>query len=99
MPSAIYAPSEDEPDKRNFYEDLQAALDDVEEKREMILIGGFNARIGSKTGNGVVGPFGEGTVNNSEERLIDICTQNQLKISNGYYKHKNIHKYTWTQGT
>lgn len=96
---AIYAPSEDEhvQKKEEFYEQLQAALDEVGDSREKILMGDFNARIGSKTGDKVVGPYGENTVNNNGGRLIDLCTQNQLKISNGHYRHKDIHKYTWRQ--
>lgn len=38
-------------------------------------------------------------LNNNRERLITICEQNELKILNGYFQHKEIHKYTWRRDT
>jgi len=46
-----------------------------------------------------VGPFWEEVINDSGDRLIDVCEQNSLKILNGYFKHKKIHQYTWHQDT
>ena len=59
----------------------------------------MNGRTGRKTGDTIVGNFGEDTVNNNGERLIELCTQTSLKIWNGFFNHKNIHKYTWEQQT
>lgn len=44
----------------------------------------------------IVGPYGEDTRNDNGNRLITTCEQNNLKIMNGYYQHrdcKNTHKY------
>jgi hypothetical protein len=38
-------------------------------------------------------------VNNNGKRLIDLCESNNLRITNGYFKHKMIHKYTLEQHT
>lgn len=97
----IYAPNEDEPPqiKETFYEELQAALDNVGDNREIIMLGDFNARVGCKIGDKVVGKFGEIQRNDNGEKLIDLCTQNNLKITNGFFEHKHIHRYTWTQPT
>jgi len=46
-----------------------------------------------------LGNFGEDMVNDNGERLIELCTQTSLKIWNGFFKHKNIYKYTWEQHT
>jgi hypothetical protein len=54
---------------------------------------------GRKTGDTVVGSFGEEKVNENGERLIKLCSQTSLKIWNGVFNHKNIHKYTWEQLT
>jgi len=45
-----------------------------------------------KTGDMVVGNFGEDMVNDKGERLIELCTQTSLKIWNGFFNHKNIHE-------
>jgi hypothetical protein len=46
-----------------------------------------------KTGDTVVGNFGEDMFKDNGERLIE------LKIWNGFYNHNNIQKYTWKQHT
>jgi hypothetical protein len=51
----------------------------------------MNGRIGGKTGNTVVGDFGENRNNDNGERLIELCTQASPKICNGFFNHKNIH--------
>jgi hypothetical protein len=52
-----------------------------------------------KTGDTVIGNFGEDMVNDNGERLIELCTQKSLKTWNGFFNHKNIHKYIWEQHT
>jgi len=57
-------------------------------------MGDMNGRTGRKTGETVVGNFGEDRVNDNDERLIELCTQTSLKILNGVFNHKiyiNIH--------
>jgi len=46
-----------------------------------------------------VGPFGEEVINDSGDKLIDVCEKNSLKILNGYFKQKRIHQHTWQQDT
>jgi hypothetical protein len=67
--------------------------------RQLILMGNMNGRTGRKTGDTVVGNFGEDMVNDNDERLIELCTQTSLKIWNGFFNHKNIYKYTREQHT
>ena len=43
----------------------------------------------------IFGPFGEEIANESEERLINICKTYNLKITNAFFYHKNMHRYTW----
>jgi PII-like signaling protein len=62
-------------------------------------MGDMNKRSGRKREDIVVGNFGEDMVNDNGERLIELCTQTLLKIWNGFFNHKNIHKYTWEQHT
>jgi hypothetical protein len=57
--------------------------------RQLILMGDMNGRTGRKTGDTVVGNFGEDMVNDNGGRLIELCTQTSLKIWNGVFNHKN----------
>jgi hypothetical protein len=43
----------------------------------------------------MVGTNGEALVNDSGKKLIDFCTYSNLKIMNIFFKHKEIHKFTW----
>jgi hypothetical protein len=42
-----------------------------------------------------LGSEGEQTINNNGRGLIDFCLFNKLKITNCFFRHKNIHKFTW----
>ena len=60
-------------------------------------MGDMNGRTGRKTGDTLVGNFGEDMANDNGERLIELCTQTSLNICNEFFNHKNIHKYPWEQ--
>lgn len=95
----VYAPNEDENAevKDQYIEDLNETLREVGNMREIILIGDMNARTGKRIKHQIVGSHGEETHNNNGQRLIDICEQHELRIMNGYFNHKDIHKYTWRE--
>jgi exonuclease III len=97
----VYGPNEDEPvvNKDLFYETLQRVITDFGNKRELVLIGDFNAHTGHSTDSPIIGSFGEEESNDNGTRLIDLCEQNNLKIANGFFQHKDIHTFTWTQNT
>lgn len=81
--------------KDEMFTKINGILSEIGISREIIIAGDFNASIGKKINSTVVGPFGEDNINDNGERLIDICEQNSLKILNGFFQHKEIHKYTW----
>ena len=55
----------------------------------------MNARVGNNRVANIVGTNGEATLNSNGRKLIDFCTFNNLKIINTFFKHKEIHKFTW----
>ena len=55
----------------------------------------MNARIRNNRVANIVGTNGEATLNSNGRKLIDFCTFNNLKIMNTFFKHKEIHKFTW----
>jgi len=43
---------------------------------------------------------GEQVKNHNGAALRDFCAFNKLKITNSFYRHKDIHKFTWeSRGT
>jgi len=98
---AVYAPTDDSSNeiKDEFYADLTMLLANINNRKEIVLLGDLNARVGKREEDSTVGRWGEDTLNNSGERLLDLCKSVSLRIMNGFFKHKEIHKYTWCQPT
>ena len=94
-----YAPTNDadKEKKDTFYEQLQSVIDKGGNKNMTILMGDFNAKIGSdNTGyEDVMGTHGLGMMNENGERFADLCALNQLVIGGSIFPHKRIHKATW----
>jgi len=64
----------------------------------LLVIGDFNAHLGTdRTGIArTLGPFSNPAPRNSlGDRVIDLCSQHNLFISNTYFKHKQIHRDTF----
>ena len=36
-------------------------------------------------------------VNESGERLLDMCVEKELAVGNSFFKKKNVNKYTWVR--
>ncbi|KAK3515143.1 hypothetical protein QTP70_007459 [Hemibagrus guttatus] len=87
-----------EEDKDQFYSTVQAALEDIPGHDVLLLMGDFNARVGSNNldRERIMGRHGEGKCTENGERLIDLCEENNLVIGGTLFQHKTIHKLTWT---
>ncbi|XP_045480900.1 uncharacterized protein LOC123685288 [Harmonia axyridis] len=71
----------------------------VANTRHIIILGDLNSRTGRRHNDDIVGPYGGDVTNDNGTRLITLCDQNKLKITNGFFQHKDIHKYTRKQKT
>jgi len=91
-----YAPTNDsnEETKDRFYGRLQSILDKCREKDVIILMGDFNAKIGTEN-NGYKEVMGVGEMNENGERFADTCALNNITIGGSMFTHKRIHKTTW----
>ena len=92
----VYAPVEgNEQDAEEFYRELQQSIDKIPKKENIILAGDFNGRIGNQPIPECVGTYGEQITNHNEAALRDFCAFNKLKTTNSFYRHKDMHKFTW----
>ena len=96
-----YGPNEDAPqvEKDEFYNLLDHTITHLGNQREIVLLGDLNARVGISDDSEIVGRYGEINLNDNGIKLVEICEQHKLKILNGFFNHKDIHKYTWHQDT
>lgn len=56
----------------------------------------MNARVGKEAIPNVLGVYGEETKNNNGELLREFETFNKLRITNTFFRKKDIHKNTWS---
>ena len=94
-----YSPTNesDETNKELFYSRLQAILDTLSSRDINIVLGDFNAKVGSdNTGyEEFMGVQGIGVMNDNGERFANMCASNNFVIGGTIFQHKNIHKATW----
>ena len=79
-----YAPTSnaEENEVEWFYEDLQDLLELTPKKDVLVIIGDWNAKVGSQETPGVTDKFGLGMWNEAKQRLIEFCQENALVIAN-----------------
>ena len=94
-----YAPtnSTDPDSTTEFYEILQTVLNKRAKRDLLILMGDFNAKVGSSNvgKEEVMGKNGVGEMNEDGECFSDFCSFNSLVIGGTVFEHKRIHKVTW----
>jgi len=94
-----YAPTNDKDEemKEEFYNRLQDTINKFKDKDITILMGDFNAKIGSDNKNypDSMGQEGLGKMNENGEIFADFCESNKLVIGGSVFPHKKIHKATW----
>ena len=62
----------------------------------ILLIGDFNAKVGCSIEPSITGSFGLGEWNDTGDRLVEFCAENELTITNTLFKQPNRRLYTWT---
>ena len=93
----VYAPvdASDNQIKDQFYGKLSNIILNIKRHHDIIIAGDLNARVKKQNDSDIVGQFAEDIQNDSGERLIELCSQHNLKLTNTWYAHKDIHRYTW----
>ena len=94
----VYAPTSnaEEAEVEQFYEDLQDLLELTPKKDVLLIIGYWNAKVGSQETPGVTGKFGLWVWNEAGQRLIEFCQENALVIANTLFQQHKRRLYTWT---
>ena len=96
---AVYAPTEVDVaiEAEHFYEKLQALVAATNQKDVIITFEDFNARVRpSTTPSRLHGPHNPDKKNQNGTRLVDLCNQNALVITNMIFPDKKIHQWTWS---
>ncbi|KAF7244347.1 Craniofacial development protein 2 [Varanus komodoensis] len=96
---SAYAPTMTNPDevKDKFYEDLDALLSSMKHTDRQILLGNFNARVGSdhSVWDGIIGKHGIGKCNSNGILLLKTCVAHDLIITNTIFHLPTRKKTSW----
>ena len=90
-----YAPTSnaEKVEVERFYEDLQDLLE-LTLKKDVLIIGDWNAKVERQETPGVTGIFGLGVWNEAGQRLIEFCQENAPIIPNTLFpttQEKTLH--------
>nr|VZI17363.1 unnamed protein product [Spirometra erinaceieuropaei] len=96
----VYAPPMSSPDaaaRDKFYEDLHALLATVSMADKLIVLGDFNARVGTDNTawRGVLGPNGFRGSNNNGLLLLRTCAEHRLILTNTFFCLPEREKAIW----
>ena len=61
-----------------------------------LIIGDWNAKVGSQEIPGITDKFGLGVPNEARQRLIEFCQENALVIANTLSQQHKRRLYTWS---
>lgn len=96
---SVYAPTMTHPEEEReaFYSSLREVIHSVPSNDKLLLLGDFNARVGSNkhAWPRVLGSHGYGKENSNGLMLLSLCAEENLVITNTVFKHKDAHKVTW----
>ena len=97
----VYAPTEVAADseKDELYYQLQGVIDEIPSFDIKLVIFDFNTKLSGdrRAIPTSIGPHGSADdINDNGERLLSLCSTSGISIGNTFFKHKRIHKNTWT---
>ena len=80
-----------------FVDEVNDALLPVSATESTVLVGDFNAHVGTDTDTwkGVIGKHGVTGLNENGRYLLQLCCSHGLHIMNTFFQHREVHKYTW----
>ncbi|BHF65392.1 hypothetical protein SprV_0200840200 [Sparganum proliferum] len=97
--TSTYAPPMTSPDeeRNKFNEDLHALLTTVSKADKLIVLGGFNALVGTDhtAWRGVLGPHGLRGSNDHGLLLLRTCAEHRLILTNTFFCLPEREKATW----
>ncbi|KAI8479746.1 hypothetical protein Bbelb_425490 [Branchiostoma belcheri] len=96
---SAYAPTLQASDdvKDSFYDLLRNILVKIPRKQPVYVLGDFNARVGSDHASWPrqIGTHGIGKVNENGQRVLELCAELDLCVTNTYFSGRVMKKVTW----
>ncbi|XP_008484699.1 uncharacterized protein LOC103521365 [Diaphorina citri] len=93
MPTGSY----DDEAVENVYEQIDDVWEMIGRNEKVIVLGDWNAAVGSLSEENVTGKYGYGRRNSRGDRLIEFCKEKELVIANTLFQQPMNRRYTWTK--
>ena len=83
--------------KDKFYDELNATIHGIPHQQHLFILGDFNARIGADHASwpSSLGHHGIGKMNDNGQRLLELCSYNNLCVTNTFFGTKPRHRVSW----
>ena len=85
--------SEEEIEK--FWSWLSECVESFGRTDSVVVLGDLNSRVGNEVIEGIVGEHRVPGRNESGERSLEMCAQQELVVGNSWLKKNYLYKYTW----
>ena len=96
---SAYTPTMTNPNemKDRFYEELDPFMASVPKLERLIILGDFNARVGTdhQAWHRTIGKHGVGKCNSNGLLLLSLCASHDLAITNSMFRLPTRNKTTW----
>ena len=82
-----------------FVDEVNDALLRVSATESTVLMGDFNAHVGTDTNTwkGMIGKHWVTGLNENGRYLLQLCCSNGLRIMNTFFQHREVYKYIWNR--
>ena len=78
-----------------FYNELSECVGCFGRNESVVVLADLNARVGNEVIEGIVGRYAVPGRNESGERLLQMCAEQELVVGNSWFKKNGVYKYTW----
>ena len=96
---SAYGPGSErsEEERDTFWNELANCVEALSRRNYVVVLGDLNARVGVGEVEGVLGRYGVPGINESGEKLLDMCIEKELTVGNSFFRKKDVNKYTWVR--
>ena len=97
MARVIHSPTaaRDDNEIDEFYEQVNTAVRYCKSHEVNVIMGDWNAKVGSGRDGDVVGPFGLGDRNDRGNQFVEWCSNRDQIILNTWFQHHPRRLWTW----
>ena len=81
----------------SFYSQLDSIIQGISRRKNLIILGDFNARVGSdnEAWPNCLGNFGVWKCSDNGQRLLELCSFRELCVINTFFCTKKHHRVSW----